>query len=734
MNTAKKIKNKKSILSIAFLFVMTFLVCVLLNFVSAEVLNSGTITFSSANAPLYNPPSVNDPNYQCNSDGITPWTNSNGIFPVQISDNTKFSPGKKLKILNPSGQICTRVATPESNGWCKMCGCRNVPNYCSDIQAPSFNGLKDYNDNNIKIGFYSSNSPSVLNLPIAEYSLNQFTSDGITIPAGTNFIFVYYKEELGGYFDNNIAYRMSFNYEVQNVICSSDSQCNDNNPNTEDKCNNPGTVQSSCVHNNIACFSNAQCGRDAYVGNKYCKNGSVYQDYEQFSCSNPTTSNSQCSSNIVQKLVQGCANGCTNGACTIIVCSQNSDCNDNDLYTEDKCNNPGTAQSSCSNTEVNCVTNNDCGITGLFGNEFCSLNDVFKNFKDSKCMNPGTTQSYCNVTILPKFLVDCGESSCGNYFSNYCKNGSVYNSRNCNNKGCLGGGCYSSFVIEENLVQSCAFGCSNGICKPECSSNSDCPTGKTCVNSYCIKPNCSSNADCNDNNVNTEDKCNNPGTTQSSCVHNPIMCFNDIQCGVSSFLNQSFCKEGNVFDKFVVYKCNNPGIGLSSCSSSIEDKNIKNCLSGCSLGNCLPSGCTQASQCGSSYKTDKYCNGNDVYQDSHDYLCEVGKCKETQNPKLVQSCANGCSLGRCKSSGGHSVPEESTETAKLVISNTLKTNVQESELSIESYLNQTAPSQKIGLNKSTVFSNNYGFLWFVLVGVIILLIILIIVIFVLTRV
>ena len=47
---------------------------------------TGTITFNAANAPLYNPPSVNNPNYQCNNDGITPWTNSNGIFPVLISN------------------------------------------------------------------------------------------------------------------------------------------------------------------------------------------------------------------------------------------------------------------------------------------------------------------------------------------------------------------------------------------------------------------------------------------------------------------------------------------------------------------------------------------------------------------------------------------------------------------------------------------------------------------------
>lgn len=477
--------------------------------------------------------------------------------------------------------------------------------------------------------------------------------------------------------------------------------------------------------------------------------------------------------------------------CSSIICSSNSDCDGGDLYTYDKCVNPGTSQSYCTHTEINCINNNDCGFNGYFGDEFCSNNDVFKNYQESKCINPATPQSYCQTSIIPKFLIDCGENFCGNYGRNYCKGSDVYHSRLCENKGCSKGACFNKLVEEESLVEKCKKGCSSGFCNPECIQDSECDNGKSCVDNKCImikcfkdsdcgsdgflnqpyckgnnvldsylsykclnpgsetsqctslikegliescKSNqicflnkcmdvkCKSNSDCNDNNPKTEDVCLYAGTSDSICIHNPINCLEDSECGsdgfintpfckdndvfqdyktfkcnnagsslsfcsistilklknnctenqvcsngvckektclknsdcgVDKFLNTPFCKNNNVFDKFISFTCNKPGQPDAYCINSTQDKIAENCTLGCSNGKCITSQCNSDSDCSKDSYSSRYCKGNDVFKDFNDFYCKEGKCNKNVSAELVEKCRYDCDSGKCERTGGN---------------------------------------------------------------------------------
>ncbi|MEM0465723.1 MAG: putative metal-binding motif-containing protein [Candidatus Pacearchaeota archaeon] len=121
------------------------------------------------------------------------------------------------------------------------------------------------------------------------------------------------------------------------ISCFKDLDCNDNNSKTLDKCINPGTIQSSCQYININCSLDSDCGKDGFIGDyPFCKNNDVYQDYIVYSCLNPGTEKSICSSSIIFRLKEDCKNNqmCENGKCIDKICIDK----DGDGY--DTCN-PG---------------------------------------------------------------------------------------------------------------------------------------------------------------------------------------------------------------------------------------------------------------------------------------------------------------------------------------------------------------------------------------------------------
>jgi len=452
----------------------------------------------------------------------------------------------------------------------------------------------------------------------------------------------------------------------------------------------------------INCFSDAQCGQNIFTGNKYCMNSDSYQDFRTNFCINPGRGDSSCSSSTAPRLFEDCFSGCSNGNCISAACSSDAECDDGNVYSYDSCINPGTVLSICNHSIVNCVIDNDCGVSSFIGGEFCSSNDVFKNFQTSKCINPGRQTSRCEITILPTFLIDCGESSCANYGGNYCKNGSVYHSRNCYNKGCLNGGCFSTPGTEETLIQTCLKGCESGACLPECNNNSDCGSGKLCQSNMCVTVRCYSNSD----------------------------------CGTEGYSGSNYCYGDGVYRDYTTYTCSNAGTILSSCSNSIEKRSISACSEGCSSGACVEdTECSHDSDCKKSYYSDEYCsNNNTLSKDFISYSCENDRCVKNENiRKYVKTCEEGCDDGDCNGNGiiGFSGFDD-VETSPLIIPNVYLSKQGNGQI-IVSGSGSNISEEGVYVNIKTYTSSgisNFNWFWFLVLIAIIFLVVIVIVLYV----
>jgi len=495
------------------------------------------------------------------------------------------------------------------------------------------------------------------------------------------------------------------------IVCSTNSQCGTNGyvggpyciGNSVYKnykeyiCLKPGTINSSCtdsvsikLFNNcsinqtcnlgicvdqpITCSTNSQCGTNGYVGDAFCSGGDVYKSYRTYTCNNPGTVNSTCSSATTDKLVTNCSANqtCSNGACVNlpIVCSTNSQCGTNgyvgdafcsggDVYKAYRtyvCNNPGTTSSSCLSTitdklvtncgsnqtcsngacvdqEIACSTNSQCGTNGYVGDAFCSGGDVYKAYRTYVCNNPGTTSSSCLSTITDKLVTNCGSNqTCSN---GACVDQEIACSTNsqCGTNGyvgdafCSGGDVYKSYRT---------YTCNNpGTVNSTCSSAT---TDK-------LVTNCSANQTC----------------SNGACVNLPIVCSTNSQCGTNGYVGDAFCSGGDVYKAYRTYVCNNPGTTSSSCLSTITDKLVTNCGSNqtCSNGACVDQeiACSTNSQCGTNgYVGDAFCSGGDVYKSYRTYTCNNpgtvnSTCSSATTDKLVTNCSANqtCSNGACVS-------------------------------------------------------------------------------------
>jgi hypothetical protein len=146
------------------------------------------------------------------------------------------------------------------------------------------------------------------------------------------------------------------------------------------------------------------------------------------------------------------------------ICYSNTDCNTNNPLNYDLCVNPGTFVSYCKHENITCLTDNDCGLTGFIGNEFCSDNDLFKIYQTSQCVNPGTIFSYCEDINESILMVSCGKNKCDDFNLNFCENNNVYYQQTCYNRGCFKSTCFSNNYNNKKFVENCKFGCFDGQC------------------------------------------------------------------------------------------------------------------------------------------------------------------------------------------------------------------------------------------------------------------------------
>ena len=435
-----------------------------------------------------------------------------GLSPGSSSFRSSLTPYISLSGLN--GQYTLRVqasipndATPQNNIATReitiMCGECNSDSdcdedfysgeYCSEDDVyrdfHNFSCVQRSCEENVRPELVETCNQECIDGECVDITCYKNTDCGINGFTGNN----YCSEE--GIYEDFISY-FCVNPGMANSYCRNETrsvfreQCED------------GCLNGSC----ISCFSDIECGTNSYIGENYCVEDDVYRNYKEFSCLNPGTKSSMCTDDTNPRLIEECADACINGACVEIECKEDIECNDGTIYTVDKCENPGTADSYCTNTPINCAINADCGPTGFIQSEFCFADDVYKNYQESVCINPRTIDSYCNVMVEPRKVVDCGEDSIGEWGVNFCVGDNVYRSRINVDMGCSAlAFCTDELNEETQLVEECADSCVRGACViRECTTNSDCGTD------FYSEPYCSEDGvyrDLNDFSCNEDYKC-----------------------------------------------------------------------------------------------------------------------------------------------------------------------------------------------------------------------------------
>tara|TARA_Y100000310_G_scaffold284177_1_gene306792 strand:- start:3108 stop:4049 length:942 start_codon:yes stop_codon:yes gene_type:complete len=66
----------------------------------------------------------------------------------------------------------------------------------------------------------------------------------------------------------------------------------------------------------IPCDTNLDCGTDGFVDSPFCSEDDVLQNYQTFTCNNPGTEESFCSSETAPKLLEQCSLSCSDGECS----------------------------------------------------------------------------------------------------------------------------------------------------------------------------------------------------------------------------------------------------------------------------------------------------------------------------------------------------------------------------------------------------------------------------------
>lgn len=67
-----------------------------------------------------------------------------------------------------------------------------------------------------------------------------------------------------------------------------------------------------------------------------------------------------------------------------------------------------------------------------------------------------------------------------------------------------------------------------------------------------------------------------------------ITCRQDLDCGESGFYGQRFCRDGNIWQEYLLLECRGDlGTCESNCFSRQESRQVQRCSDGCQNGACL---------------------------------------------------------------------------------------------------------------------------------------------------
>ena len=392
-------------------------------------------------------------------------------------------------------------------------------------------------------------------------------------------------------------------------------------------CNNPGTLNSSCSSTIISQFTQ-DCGSDSCsnYSSTYCKINDVYKSRTCFDkgCLGGSCFNTPYEQ---ETFVQNCDYGCFQGACEP-QCYINSECGNvsNNIYcsgnnlvnitTFPLCMNNSCSLNVINNTilcEFGC-SNSTClpGIHDVALIDFTnSINGILFKYNNNTEILQNTPLLICGDIIKANVKV----KNQGNYTENITLTGKLNSTLfllspiinsipgGTNDRSSLSpyiiipsiAGFYN--ITIEAIIPIDNFPLNNiarrqiqVIC-PECFTNNNCGSqtselicqGKNITNKT-ITPTCQ------DGNCTNITSYNFVQTCEDVCLNGhceDIVCYNNSNCGSNEYVGDYYCQNNDVFKNYQSFTCVNPGTISSSCSSSISDILIGDCVLGCLNGKCL---------------------------------------------------------------------------------------------------------------------------------------------------
>ncbi|MFA5125971.1 MAG: right-handed parallel beta-helix repeat-containing protein [archaeon] len=455
-----------------------------------------------------------------------------------------------------------------------------------------------------------------------------------------------------------------------NIVCSTDAQCNDYNALTADTCVSPGTGSSYCTHTATtpACFSDANCGTNGYIGNLFCAGNQVVQVFRSFTCSNPGTANAACHSSDDNSLRNTCiVTSCSNGACLSAAPNPIFYESFNDLNSINTNNGLCGAQYQlCSGADGIAF------VPGLKGNGVkfgggseCSTTTCFTKqiaYSPSQQLSQGTIEFWVKPILGYSGTYNSALSGTGGKISIakpssatvtgfwQVYSGSDYSSSLPENSIGWHKAVYTwnsdtddmNVYIDDKLLKQVNRDPTESISlkfgNPWISEVTNSTIDEAKVFDYIktfdeIKqdyyaniPACLSDLECNDNDIFTLDKCINPGTLTSVCDNNYVVCSINSQCNDNNSLTSDFCdsinpntgekicrfdpfgvdcnsnsdcgtngwttdnavcQSGNAYQNYKTYTCNNPGTINAACTNTTTLTLLESCPSGCSESYCV---------------------------------------------------------------------------------------------------------------------------------------------------
>ncbi|OIO41915.1 hypothetical protein AUJ62_01650 [Candidatus Pacearchaeota archaeon CG1_02_32_21] len=479
----------------------------------------------------------------------------------------------------------------------------------------------------------------------------------------------------------------------QNITCITDSECNDNNQRTVDQCVNANTTESYCMTTEVNCLYNSDCGITGFIEENFCFSDDVYRDFQNSTCINPGTLQSHCDIEVSPRLIEQCSEACSDGQCVNIICYNDNDCSDSNAYTKDTCLNPGTITSQCTYQDIACITNNDCNDNNAYTQDtcknpntpqsYCEYNDIECitdiDCDDSSyltadiCLHPGTITSQCTHTPIEcVYDADCDDnnsSTADSCLNSICHNDLIecFTNFDCGVNSQSELFCSSSNVVQNSTNYACLnAGTKNSYCTQNTQTNILEQCNDVCSNGQCVDIICSLDSECNDDDARTIDQCANPGTTSSFCRNTEVNCLNDLDCGVTGYIEKNFCFTNDVYKKYQNSTCINPATLDSYCVISVIPIKTQECddNNGETYDYCAPIQddgaicehdfiqCSEDSDCGTTQLANEFCKGNDLWGNYSVPNCSnpgdvISQCSSSNEESFIEVCEFGCAQGAC---------------------------------------------------------------------------------------